>query len=311
MISNIIITPNVFGENDKQNIISVLKDTLLNPIYLVDYQGGNWIKTVQSEYISNLDQKYRDKFQVLLKNLNDQKKFNKQTNHEILISSSKNWIEVSEQSLIHSLIDFVITTKELRDEFKESLDKNCESINDIIEENTKWDEIKSKRSISLIKRESYFKDFFSKFMPYSSKLIIVDPYFEYITKYERFLKLCSNVMGNRVGFPQNQCKIEIHTRFDNSNNYNFQIFLNSLNSQYNHQYKIFIWKDNNLETHKFHDRFLLTESIGFSVSHSFDIFDSSNQETTWTFLDKETYVKRISNFREEDPLFKLHNTIEI
>jgi hypothetical protein len=55
----------------------------------------------------------------------------------------------------------------------------------------------------------------------------------------------------------------------------------------------------------------MTESIGFLVSHSFDISDTSNQETTWSFLDKETQSKHIGNYREEDPLFILNNKIEV
>ena len=148
-------------------------------------------------------------------------------------------------------------------------------------------------------------------MPYSSKLVIIDPYFEYITKYQNFLRLCSEIMGNRVNFPRNSCKIEIHTRYVNGNNYNFQTFLTSLKSQFDHSYTVYIWDDSKVDAHKFHDRFIMTESIGFSVSHSFDILDSSNQETTWSFLDRQTQSKHMNNYREEDPLFKLNNKIEV
>jgi hypothetical protein len=148
-------------------------------------------------------------------------------------------------------------------------------------------------------------------MPYSSKLVIIDPYFEYVTKNQNFLKLCSEIMGNRVNFPQNRCKIEIHTRYVYGNNYNFQTFLTSLKSQFNHTYAVYVWDDSKIDSHKFHDRFIMTESIGFLVSHSFDISDTSNQETTWSFLDKETQSKHIGNYREEDPLFILNNKIEV
>ena len=96
MISNFVLTPNVFEDrNNKQNIISVMKDSIANPIFVVEYQGANWIKTIQSEYISKFEQKYKDKFQVLLRNLKDQKKLIKQTNHSLPLNTSDDWMEVS------------------------------------------------------------------------------------------------------------------------------------------------------------------------------------------------------------------------
>ena len=312
MISNFVLTPNVFEDrNSKQNIISVMKDSIANPIFVVEYQGANWSKTILVEYISKFEQKYRDRFQVLLKNIKDQKKLIKQTNHNLPLNTSDDWMKVSEKALNSNLIDFVITDDELKDSYKSTLNENCESINDIIEEDTKWDVIKNKRSLTLTKTKSNLSPFFNSFMPYSSKLVIIDPYFEYITKYQNFLRLCSEIMGNRVNFPRNSCKIEIHTRYVNGNNYNFQTFLTSLKSQFDHSYTVYIWDDSKVDAHKFHDRFIMTESIGFSVSHSFDISDSSNQETTWSFLDRQTQSKHMNNYREEDPLFKLNNKIEV
>lgn len=312
MISNFVLTPNVFEDrNNKQNIISVMKDSIANPIFVVEYQGANWSKTILAEYISKFEQKYRDRFQVLLKNLKDQKKLIKQTNYNLSLNTSDDWMKVSAKALDSNLIDFVITDDELKDIYKSSLNENCESINDIIEEDTKWDVIKNKKSLTLTKTKSNLLPFFNSFMPYSSKLVIIDPYFEYVTKYQNFLRLCSGIMGNRVSFPQNSCKIEIHTRYDDRSNYNFQTFLTSLKSQFNHSYTVYIWDDSKVDAHKFHDRFIMTESIGFSVSHSVDISDSSNQETTWSFLDKETQSKHMGNYREEDPLFMLHNKIEV
>lgn len=312
MTSNLVLTPNIFQEgNNKQNIISILKDIISNPIFITEYQNTNWSKTIQSKYVSSFEPKYKDKFQVLIRKLKDEKKLIKQTNHNILINSSEDWINVSKKALNVNLIDFIITDDELNDKYKTDLNEDCESINNIIIDDTKWDTIKNKRSSTLIKTESNMEPFLSHFMPYSSKLIIIDPYFQYQTKNENFLKLCSRLMGNRSNFSNNSCRIEIHTRFDSNHNYNFQTFLTSLKSQFNHTFIIYIWDDSTTQSHKFHDRFLITESIGFSVSHSFDITYGSNQETTWSFLDKETKSKHISNFQEQDPLFVLKNKIEV
>lgn len=310
MISNIVVTPNVFdSKNNVSHIIGLLKDTLNNPIFFVDYEKANWIQIINTNYINNVDQRYKTKLQSLLILLDKEHKIIKQTNHGITIGRTTHWIDVSKKAIVKKLIDFVISDDEYAKKAKQYLANKCESINDITLEDTLWDKIKIKRSIVLRKSISEYKELFLYFLPYTSKLTIIDAYVEYSPKYEKFIELCSQLLGNRENLPTKKCKLVIHTSFNRDKNCNLENYLKNLNIKYGHEYKIHFWNDLKIVGDKIHDRFLFTESLGILMGHSSDIDITSNQKTTFSVIDKDTKMSHLKIYDEDDPYYSLEKTI--
>jgi len=310
VISKIVVTPNVFNENNNMSHInSLIKDTISNPIFFVNYDGVDWFNIVNEKYISKLEQRYKTKLQQLLKLLKNKHRIIIQSNQGIKITRSAHWMEISKKAIVKKLIDFVITDDESSKKNKAYLADKCESINDIIFENTLWDDLKEQRSKVLIKSLQEYRKLFESFMPYTSKLTIIDAYIEYSTKYENFIKLCSELLGNINGLQKRKSKIVIHTSFNRDKNRNLKKFLQNLNTTYGHDYKINFWEDHNGDGNKIHDRFLITESLGIMMGHSTDVSITSNQQTTLTVIDEKTKQIHLDQYDEDDPLYKLNKTI--
>lgn len=310
MITKISVLPDCFeASNNTVNLIAVLKDILNNGILIADFSTGNWTKTIQTSFLNDIDQKYKDKVLSIIKQLKNRKKIVKMGNYDYIIRNLDDWVSISKLHCDNEHLKFVLSGNNLSNKCREEINNKCFSVDTIIMEEN-WD-IAKRKDVVTIKTPSSVDKILKPLLSDANTLKLIDPYFNDGNQYKSLLNLCIKSFRNRAGLSQERGIIEIHTTNNKNDNLDLHVFqsrianmLNKLNNTPNHTIKVYIWK-NNSSNDKFHDRFILTNTFGVSVSHSLGVVETSEQQTTWNLLDQETFEIHVNNFSEEDPKFQL------
>lgn len=317
MISEIAIFPNCFCKNEKdENIIFLLRDVLDNGIYIQDFQSYNYQKYILDTYISKLDDNLQSKIKVLISQLKDRKRFITVTNYSKPITSLEDWFDIAHTHYINDSLDLFISDSLSYAKHCEKLSDKCCLIYKLHIED-KWRRIKKRDMIMSFTIENYI-NLTKKILNNSSNIKLIDPYFFPTKKYYKCLLIESlKFIGERVGLSSFPTTIEIHTKFEYfeeekeiKNKKFWTELVNSLNKKPNISLKIFFWDDND-EKDTFHDRFILSNSFGFSFSNSFKISEDSTQEITVNLLSNESLDIQLSKFSKEDYKFKLKDKLEL
>lgn len=317
MISEVAIFPDCFCKNEKdENIIFLLMDILDYGIYIQNFQSFNYISYVLENYISKLDDGLQSKIKALFKQLSNRKRFISVTNYSKSISSLDDWFYVAHSHYTHNSLDLFISDSLSFEKHCEKLLNKCCLIYTLhIEE--KWRLIKRRDVVMRFTIENYIT-LTKKILNNSSMLKLIDPYFFPTKKYYKNLLIESlKFIGEREGLTSFPITIEIHTKFEEfeldkeiKNKKFWTELVTSLNKKANILLKIFFWEDNS-EKDTFHDRFILSNSFGFSFSNSFKISEDSTQEITVNLLSNESLDIQLSKFSKEDYKFKLKDKLEL
>lgn len=316
MISEIAIYPNCFCKNEKdENIIFLLMDVLDYGIYIQDFQSFNYLKYILDNHISKLDDSLQSKVKVLISRLKDRKRFIPVSNYSKSIISLEDWFDVAYIHYTNDSLDlFISDSLSYEKHFEKLSDKCCLIYKLHIEE--KWRTIKKRDIIMSFTIENYI-NLTKKILNNSSKIKLIDPYF-FPTKryYQRLLIESLKFIGEREGLSSLPTTIEIHTKFESfeedketKNKKFWTELVTSLNKKADISLKIFFWDDNS-EKDTFHDRFILSNSFGFSFSNSFKISRDSIQELTVNLLSNESLDIQLDKFTEGDYKFKLKDSLE-
>lgn len=309
MIFEVAILPDSFDEeNNPSMLIGTLKDILNTGVLIADFQTGNWSKVIQTSYVNNYAaQSLKDKVLALIRQLKDRKKIVKLTNYSHIIETENDWLQVVKKHNETASLELAIAGNTTYLECENTISSKCVCINEVLA-NDRWEELKKQDGIGT-KTSSYFNDVLEKLFNHANIIKLVDPYLTPNGQSKSIIKICINNLKKKKNFMQGSGRIEIHTKADTSisieaNFSRWNSIFESINNIPSHSFKVCLWKDNS-PVDKFHDRFILTNSHGMSITHSFDLKDDSEQEVTFNLLSKDTFETHINNFSEEDPKFQL------
>ena len=311
MISEVAILPDSFDQaNDTKMLVGILRDVLNHGIFIADFQTGNWSKFIQTTYINSYTTPpVRDKLLALIRQLKDRKKIVKLTNYNHEITVENDWVEVVKLHDNDNSLEFVINGLESQTQCESVTIDKCCLVNDVLISD-KWDELK-KIDVVLKKTPEKFSAVLKGMFSHANVIKLIDPYLTPNGQSKMILQLCINHLKDKKEFVQGRGTIEIHTKIDDSISLNINLsrwgtMLRSLSNEANHTFKVYLWNDRGL-TYTFHDRFILTNNIGVSVTHSLDVREDSEQEVTLNLLSQDSFEVHTNNFSEEDPRFKLES----
>ncbi len=314
MTSEVSILPDSFEQSNNSNmLIATLKDILNHGIFIVDFQTGNWSKLIQTTYINNYGTPaVRDKIIALIRQLKDRKKIIKLTNYNHTIENEDDWLEVTKLHNDNESLDLVVSGLVSYEQCKDKVSNKCCCINDVMADD-KWEVLKQRDSVGYKTRTNFSKTLQGMFS-HANVIKLIDPYLMPNGQSKQIIQLCIDHLKSKKNFDQGKGCIEIHTKTDVSisldmNLARWSLIFESLDNPSSHSFKVYLWKDNS-SLDKFHDRFILTNSMGVSVSHSFDLKDDSEQEITFNLLSQKTFEQHLNNFSEEDPKFQLESERE-
>lgn len=336
MISQIFVSPDSLEDiNDFTSINSLLNDIKNDPIFLVDFTTVNWVKYIRREYIDKgYDLSKRDIIIRKLVSLDKAKKIFKKDNHSLKITNDSDWLKVLELSNSSTPLNLIVAGKSYIDTYKDKFSEQVENINNIVISPEKWNNVKLTDN-EVTKTPLSYRNSFGEILKNSKKLKIIDPYIgksfsdrtnTLHSNDKNIIKLFSNLLAeNRTG----KGFIEIHTILDellNINGYNYVMeieereekiaevyrdnnlhtkrsywitMINDLANEFGHKYKVYFWSDKQYNS-TFHDRYIFTDIIGVSPSHSVSASEESNQNTLWKVLNKTDWEKQESKYDIDD-----------
>ncbi len=315
MISKVAIVPECFENcNEPKSLISVLLDVLNSGILLSDFhKKDKWSALINELYKDYLDPKYRNKILLLMKSLKNKGKIVRLPDFGETIDSEKKWFYAAVTHASMGNVNLITIGNKSVDVCMKN-DK-CHHINDV-NISDEWIGLK-RNDLMLHKTQTEVDNVLKTFLPYSTTLKIIDPYFNETGKCKDSIEIFAKHFRNRGELGYLRSTVEIHTTNAKDRNIDLNTFkvrlqrmLEKIDNEGKHTFKIFIWKDNNPED-KFHDRIILTNVVGIKSTHSFDVKENSRQEVTWSILSGQSYDVHLNNFSEEDPKFILEDTLTV
>lgn len=306
MIAKVSITPDCFGKNnDSRALLCILIDIVTSGILIADFGAKRSWRSFIDEYSEEFDMKYSKRIIAILRALNNRSKIVKVGKNNKTVDTETGWLNVAISHTVQMNLDLIILGDKFKDEYK--VKEKCMSMGDV-PISREWINLKRMDSVFL-KTPDYFTKVLKTFLPYTSKLKIIDPYFDYSSKCKLSIELFAKWYRYRENIGYVQDVIEIHTtKSTNHKDIDMNMFkvrlermLEGIVNEGKHTIKVYIWEDNN-SNDKFHDRLILTNNIGISSTHSFDIKEDSMQEVTWSILSETTHEIHEDNFGA-DPKF--------
>ena len=163
-----------------------------------------------------------------------------------------------------------------------------------------------KRSETIKQREEDYRGLFPKILRHSKRLYLIDRFFRPdLRQWTDTIKICDSLMGQRGGEPL-QGIIEIHTG-DPSKRCSPQHEAAAWERwkraefvpNFRHTLSVGMWKRCD-DGERVHDRFLITDQVGFSIAGGLDCLRppfGTPSDTIWTLMDEEERQLWLSKFR--------------
>ena len=213
------------------------------------------------------------------------------------------WLALARQAHDRTPLDAIMLTTELLNH-SGMTDKLLVEVGGALDSRV-W--LARKRSETIKQREEDYKGLFPKILRHAKRLYLIDPFFRPDQrKWTDTIKICASLMGQRGGEPLRGI-IEIHTG-DPSNRRTPQEEAQAWDQwkkakfvpHYAHTLSVSMWKRFD-GGERVHDRFLITNQVGFSIAGGLDCLRpsfSTPSDTIWTLMDEDDRQLWLSKFRE-------------
>lgn len=316
MLYDFAMTPELFEpkfieQNDPNGTVLVefLRGLAENGL-LADLNKGQWARQIECNS-SNLSLNLRDKVLTCIKVLNDR---NRLVRHRKSVtgnpSSNLDWLELIFDSHDQIPFDGIVLSEALM----KGSSRKCNEFIEFCEvlDSKPW--IDRKRTLTLQKSKSDYQTALEPILRYARKLRLIDPFLNSEeVRYLDTISICSNLLGMRRHNRFDECIVEIHSAKKSPRQENFrtdQIFSNwelklqELMQTYRHKYRVYLW-ENQFDTGKFHDRYILTDQIGISVPWGVDCYERTHDSTKWNVLDEVDRELCWADFDQTSEKFEL------
>ena len=301
MLAEYALIPDIFdsrsyaspGECDAR--LQSLKKPLLEEAIVRDLCNGGW-----REYLNNASAIWHLRSKELIKKLVTQNRLRYYPSAKISVPQGyTEWYEEALASHVKEPLTGIITTHSTAQCFKKKdpIIATIQKLDKALWWQSRSSSIRPQRNI-----EDYLKNL-QKILTHSNSIMFIDPHLDPTKlQYKEFIRILSAIRRNRPPL------IEIHRVGYIGTGKNRQPLLSSdLKEHFFNELHtplvemglsvtIFIWDD-------FHDRFLITDIMGISLSNGFDTNRYKNDITTWTRIGRED---RDNIQREFDPASNRH-----
>ena len=212
------------------------------------------------------------------------------------------WLELAREAHGRAPLDAIVLTPDLLarcgidDEVLIGLDGMLES--------DPW--VNRQRSVTIKQQEADYRSLLPKILRHAKRLYLIDPYFRPDQrKWTKTIEICASLMGQRGGDVLPGI-IEIHTgdpgerqspkdekaTWDDWRKDRFA-------PNYPHTLSVSMWAKTD-HGERFHDRFLITDQVGFSIAGGLDCTHppGTPSDTVWARLDDKDRLLWLRKFQE-------------
>jgi hypothetical protein len=166
-----------------------------------------------------------------------------------------------------------------------------------------------RRSVTIKQREEDYRSLLPKILRHAKRLYLIDPFFRPDRRqWTDTIEICASLMGQRGSDPL-QGIIEIHTgdptkrtlpqdpkvELANWERWKRSKFL----PNFRHTLSVTMWRKFD-DGERVHDRFLITDQVGFSIAGGLDCVRpafGTPSDTIWTLMDEQDRQLWLSKFR--------------
>ena len=309
MFYEFAITPEIFGapfltRNDAHPVIlTQLLQGICENGMISDLNKSVWRKDIARRIGEVPSQKTKTDLMTLLSVLNDRNRLVRHPKVQDEPKGDLEWLKLARQAHERAPLDAIMIsskllvlsgmTEELLVKMEEALDAPV------------W--MARKRSETIRKQEEDYRGLLPKVLRHAKRLYLIDPYFRPDRRrWKDTIKICASLMGQRGGVPL-QGIIEIHTgdpsdrRTPQEETQAWKQWKRAeFDRQYAHTLLVSMWRRRLDNGEPLHDRFLITDQVGFSIAGGLDCLREPfgvPADTIWTLMDEEDRQLWLRKFR--------------
>lgn len=319
MLYEFAMTPDLFDASvlntDSRSgivLVQLLRGIAENGL-LANLHKDRWVRHVVDERIATLSPELRAKILKCISMLHDRHRL---VRHPKCLTSDPltdpEWLDLAFES--HDRIPFhaIILSKILKEECNRECDALVEFLNSL--DSAQWIDSR-KRTLSVTKSKTGYQTALAPILRHAKSLVLIDPYLNsQESRYFDTITICSNALGQR-GHTRLQGRIDIHAKACEQKpshltiNDQFSTWakrLLPLISADGHRFRVFLW-ESMPNSEKFHDRYILTDQCGITVSGGLDCrSDSHPNSTDWSLMDDDVRLRRWDQYDPAaNPIFKI------
>ena len=217
-------------------------------------------------------------------------------------STEKGWLNLALDSHERTPFYAIILSQALIDNCNRECNVFIEFFNSLNSE--RW--MGRRETLSLIKSPDNYSSILAPVLRHARSLVLIDPHLD--IRKQRFyntIKICSNMLGQR-GHNRLSGRVDIHVaEGENKGKKDYETEedffdackrrLQPLIKQDGHRFRVFIWKrKEDSYSESMHDRYIITDQFGISVSYGLDCNPKSSDRTRWGFLPEEDRDEQLS-----------------
>lgn len=317
------ITPDVFDPSfltgdgaHLVTLIQVLRGILDNGV-ISDLNESGWSEEVARRLKGEFSQMSKTDLMTLLNVLKNRNRLVWHPKTRDNPSDELEWLELAREAHGRAPLDAIMLTPELlgRSGMDDELLVDASgALNSLA-----W--FARRKSKTIKKQEEGYRCLLSKILRHAKRLYLIDPYFRPDQcRWTDTIKICASLMGQR-GFEPLPGTIEIHTgaawnrsssdrrtrQEEEKKGKEWKKWLTEeFAPNYAHNLSVSMWK-NRQNGERLHDRFLITDQVGFSIPGGLECLrpQRTPSETTWTLLEEDDRRLWLDKFREGTSPYEL------
>lgn len=302
------ITPEIFdssflaGNGANSVILTQLLRGICENGMISDLHKSRWSKDVARHVGEGPSQKIKTDLMTLLSILKNRNRLVRHPKGPSNPNDDLEWLELAREAHNRAPLDAIMLTPELL-ERSDINDEILVAVTGALD-SPAW--LARRRSETIKQREEDYRSLLPKILRHAKRLYLIDPFFRpNLHQWTDTIKICASLMGQRGGEPLRGI-IEIHTG-DPSNRRSpgeeaeaWEHWKRAeFAPNYHHMLSIAMWKRFD-DGERVHDRFLITDQVGFSIAGGLDCLRppfGTPSDTIWTLMDEEDRQLWLSKFR--------------
>ena len=302
------ITPEVFGapflgaDGANPVILTQLLRGICENGMISDLNRSVWKRDIARRIGEVPSQKTKTDLMALLSVLNDRNRLVRHPKVSNDPDDDLEWLALARQAHNRSSLDAIILSSELlvlSGLTNELLVEARGALGSPV-----W--LARKRSETIKQREEDYRWLLPKILRHAKKLYLVDPFFRPDRRqWTDTIKICASLMGQRGGVPL-RGTIEIHTgdpSYRRPPREEVQAWerwkRTEFGQHYVHTLIVSMWRRFD-DGERLHDRFLITDQVGFSIAGGLDCLRQPfgvPSDTIWTLMDEDDRQLWLRKFR--------------
>ena len=302
------ITPEVFDpaflvENGANPVVitQLLRGICENGM-ISDLHKSGWSRDIAQRIGDVPSQKIKTDLMTLLSVLKDRNRLVRHPKGPDNPNDNLEWLGLAREAHDRAPLDAIMLTPELL-KLSGINDEILVEVDGVLDSGA-W--LARKRSETIKQREKDYRGLFLKILRHAKRLYLIDPFFRPDRRqWTDTIKICASLMGQRGGEPL-QGIIEIHAG-DPSSRCSPQDEVAAWERwkrgefvpNFRHTLSVGMWKRFD-DGERVHDRFLITDQVGFSIAGGLDCLRppfGTPSDTIWTLLDEEDRQLWLNKFR--------------